>query len=290
MNQIKNILLAVDFSDHSKLTLQSAINFCKETNCSLSIIHVIKNIDEIEEAEQNRCNRQVDEIAEFVQSHQVSVPHVKVVSGNIEENVVFFSESIQADAILLGTGNFHKHKKHRLGNHAEAILRLSSIPVLIVKDNPLSFKGKIACPIDLTVEADNVLNTAIAYAKNTNSELVIIHAIELPVYGYIGTGFNNLNPGQIFFKDASNAFSDYLKKFDLKGLSWSVKFLLGSPSEEITEFIKSQPFNMIIFGTASRSGISRFILGSVAETIVRNINSPCLVIKEKDNFGEIIII
>lgn len=290
MNPIKTILLAVDFTDHSKLTLQSAINYCKENNCSLSIIHVIEKNDDISETELNQLEHQVDEIAKAVQNHNISVPHVKVVSGNIEENVVFFSESIQVDAIFLGAGNFHKDKKHHLGYHAEAILRMSSIPVLIIKKNPESFKGKIACLIDLTIKANKVLKAAINYARQTNSELVIIHSIESPVYGFVGSSFNYVNSSQKILNDKSKELNEFLKQFDLKGISWSIKLLIGPPAIEATNYIKSQPFTMTIIGTTSRTGISRLILGSVAETVIRNIDGPCLVIKEKDNFGEVIIL
>lgn len=290
MNPIKTILLAVDFTDHSKLTLQSAISYCKENNCSLSIIHIIEKPGDYSETERNQLEHQVDEIAKVVQNHNITVPHVKVASGNIEENVVFFSESIQADAIFLGAGNFHKNKKYHLGYHAEAILRMSSIPVLIIKKNPNTFKGKIACLIDLTIQANKVLTTAIAYARQSNSELTIIHSIESPVYGFAGSGFNYSTSSQKILTDRSKELDDFLKQFDLNGVSWSIKLLVGPPAIEATNFIKSQPFTMTIIGTTSRAGISRFILGSVAETVVRNIDCPCLVIKEKDDFGEIIIL
>lgn len=287
---IKSVLLAVDFTDHSKLTLQSAIKFCQEGNCKLSLIHVIKNINTISESEQNQLNRKIDDLADLVQSHNIEVSHVKVVGGNVEENVVFFSESIQADAILLGSGNFHNHKKHRLGKQAEAILRLSSIPVIITKDSPINFNGKIACPIDLTIESEKVIKAAITYSKQSNSELVIIHAIEAPAYGFLGSSLNFLNSNQEYLNSKTKEINEFLKQFDLKGINWSIKLLNGTPAIEVTNYIKSQTFSMTIIGTASRTGVSRFILGSVAETVIRNIDTPCLVIKEKDNFGDIIIL
>lgn len=282
MNPIKNLVLSVDFTDHSKITLQCAVNFCKENNSTLSFIHVIQELSKNLDQHTKECNEKMDDIVKKVMSEKIEVPHVKVVTGNIEEHVVAFAEALKADAIVIGSGNYH-HKKHRLGGHAEAILRQSSIPVLIIKNNIISSKGKIACPIDLTPSSDLILEKAIDYAKHIGGELVVIHAVEPAIYGYQGAGFDYMYADQNFFKDEAASLDTFLKTFDFKGVNWSKKVLLGSPAYEISEYIKKYPFAMTIMNSSSRSGISRLILGSVAETVVRNIDSPCLVLKRNNN-------
>jgi nucleotide-binding universal stress UspA family protein len=280
MNPLGNILLAIDFSEHSNITIQSAISFCKENKSTLSFIHVITVFDENLDKNIKESGVKIDQIVKEVQNHNITVPHTKVATGNIEENVVNFAESINASAILIGSGNYHHNKKHRLGGHAEAILRQSSVPVLIVKDSVLPLKGKIACPIDLTQASDVILESAIDYTKHVGGELVIIHAVEPAVYGYPGAGFDYVYAERNFFEEESKSLDEFLKTFDFKGVHWSKKILLGAPGNEISEYIKKFPFSMTIMGSSSRSGLSRLILGSVAEVVTRSIDSPCLVIKK----------
>jgi universal stress protein A len=282
MNPIKNLALAVDFTDHSSITLQSVISFCKESKSTLSLIHVITEFDKNLDAHTKVCNEKIDELVKRILKENILVPHVKVVTGSIEDHVVVFAEAINADAIVIGSGNHHNNKKHRLGGHAEAILRQSSVPVLIIKNNFLPLKGKIACPIDLTPSSDIVLNTAIEYAKHVGGELVIVHAVEPAVYGYPGAGLDYVYADRNFFQDEAVALETFLNTFDFKGVSWSKKILLGAPAYEVSEYIKNHPFVMTIMCSASRSGISRLILGSVAESVTRNIDCPCLVIKKSN--------
>lgn len=279
MNPIKDLVLAVDFTEHSNITLQSVVSFCKESKSTLSLIHVIPEMSKDLEDLTKVSNEKIDEIVKRVLKEKIEVPHVKVITGNIEDHVVAFAESLGADAIVIGSGNYH-NKKHRLGGHAEAILRQSSIPVLIIKNTITPLKGKVACPIDLTPSSDKVLNTAIEYAKHVGGEIVVIHAVEPAVYGYEGAGFDYVYADQNFFKDEAGALDAFLKTFDFKGVPWSKKVLLGSAAYEVSEYIKKYPFVMTIMSSASRSGISRLILGSVAESVTRNIDSPCLVLKK----------
>lgn len=281
MNPLEKILVAIDFSEHSQITIQSAIKFCKENKSTLSFIHVIPVFDENLDKKKKESQLKINEIIKSVKEQNIDVPHYKIETGNIEDHVVSFSESIKADAILIGSGNYHHNKKHRLGGHAEAILRQSAIPVLIIKDSIPPLKGKIACPIDLTRSSDVILETAINYALHVGGELVVIHAVEPAVYGYPGAGLDYSFAEKSFFNDEAKALDEFLKTFDFKGVPWTKKLLLGSPSHEVSDYIKKCSFAMAVMGSSTRSGLSRLVLGSVAEDVTRNIDCPCLVIKNQ---------
>jgi nucleotide-binding universal stress UspA family protein len=296
MNPIKNLLLAVDFTDHSKITLQRVINFCKECNSNLSLVHVLSNANHDIITTEKICNEKINEIANLVIGENIEVPFVKVKVGlgDVENYVVDFAENINANAIVVGSGNFHQSKKHRLGGTAEGILRESKLPVLIIKNTLLPLKGPIACPLDLSPSSEVVLKIAIEYAKHVGGELVIIHAVEPVGYGYVDSvvsvepdvynytdmRFDHLYANKDFFQNKSIVMDNYLKNIDFQGVKWSKKILLGSPATEVITFINKLFFVMTIMNSASRIGISRFILGSVAESITRNIDSPCLVLKD----------
>lgn len=282
MNPIKSFLLAVDFTDHSKITLQNAINFCKEIKSSLSLIHVITDLKQNREIVCKNAQDKIDEIVKLLNKENIEVPHVEVKYGlgYVEDHVVSFAKSIKVDAIIIGSGNYHHNKKHRLGGVAEAILRESTLPVLIIKNSFVPIKGQIACPIDFSPASEFVIKSAIDYAKYVGGDLVMIHAVEPAVYGYTNTEFDYLYADQNFFSEKSNLMDSFLNQFDFKGVKWTKKILLGSPTKEIPEYIKKYPFVMTIMSSASRIGISRLILGSVAESVTRNIDSPCLVIKK----------
>jgi nucleotide-binding universal stress UspA family protein len=52
----------------------------------------------------------------------------------------------------------------------------------------------------------------------------------------------------------------------------------GSPAEQIVSYASRGAFDLVVMGTHGRTGIQRFLMGSVAETVVRHARCPILTI------------
>jgi universal stress protein A len=52
----------------------------------------------------------------------------------------------------------------------------------------------------------------------------------------------------------------------------------GDPAEEILRYATRQPIDLIVVGTHGRTGVSRLLLGSVAERVMRGARCPVLVV------------
>ncbi|MDQ1252392.1 MAG: hypothetical protein QG646_1513 [Euryarchaeota archaeon] len=55
--------------------------------------------------------------------------------------------------------------------------------------------------------------------------------------------------------------------------------LEGNPAEQIVDFAERNDIDLIVMGTLGKSGIQRFLLGSVAENVIRHSKKPVLVIR-----------
>ncbi|WP_410509388.1 universal stress protein [Methanosarcina hadiensis] len=55
--------------------------------------------------------------------------------------------------------------------------------------------------------------------------------------------------------------------------------LEGHPADKIIEFAEQQGIDMIVMGTLGKTGLDRFLLGSVAENVVRHSRTPVLVVR-----------
>ncbi|MGB3908640.1 MAG: universal stress protein [Methanomethylovorans sp.] len=62
--------------------------------------------------------------------------------------------------------------------------------------------------------------------------------------------------------------------------------LEGHPSNEIIEFAQKNGMDVIVVGTLGKSGLDRFLLGSVAEKVTRNSPVPVLVVKGASSMKE----
>lgn len=55
--------------------------------------------------------------------------------------------------------------------------------------------------------------------------------------------------------------------------------LEGNPADEIVNFAEENDIDLVIIGTLGKTGIKRFLLGSVTENVVRHSKKPVLVMK-----------
>lgn len=54
---------------------------------------------------------------------------------------------------------------------------------------------------------------------------------------------------------------------------------MGKPAAQIIDYANRNPFNLIVMATHGRSGIRRCVLGSVADRVVSQGNTPVLVVR-----------
>lgn len=55
--------------------------------------------------------------------------------------------------------------------------------------------------------------------------------------------------------------------------------LEGHPADKIVEFAEQQGIDILVMGTLGKTGLDRFLLGSVAENVVRHSKTPVLVVR-----------
>lgn len=65
-----------------------------------------------------------------------------------------------------------------------------------------------------------------------------------------------------------------------QGVNLETFILSGRPAHEITEFAEQKNVDLIVVGTQGKSGIERFLLGSVADEVIRTAVCPVLTIKK----------
>lgn len=65
------------------------------------------------------------------------------------------------------------------------------------------------------------------------------------------------------------------------GLSVITEIVEGAPPEEILEYSATQGIDLIVMGTQGRTGVDRFVMGSVAERVVRHSPVPVLTVRRE---------
>lgn len=133
-------------------------------------------------------------------------------------------------------------------------------------------------PTDFSVHSEAAFHVACTMARDHHARLVILHVREVPVvtYGEFGQLPIELEPPA-----AIRAKLDKLIGLRCAGADVPVDHFVktGDPAIEILATAEETGCDMIVMGTHGRTGLSRLLMGSVAEHIVRKAPCPVLTIK-----------
>ncbi len=143
---------------------------------------------------------------------------------------------------------------------------------------------RILVPIDFSKEAENAARVAANIARKTDSEIFLVHMLELPVTTIDPAEMNAISsePQIIYFmKPAREKFEKFISLPFFKGLKVveSVQFQHAF-SGIITESEKNN-IDLIVMGSQGASGLQEMFIGSNTEKVVRRSKIPVLVIKKE---------
>ena len=144
---------------------------------------------------------------------------------------------------------------------------------------------KILCPTDFSSGSQQALRVAARMAIEGNAELVVTHAWYVPPSAYSGEYVFAPQTIQSIVDDAQRGLDNAVAEATQYGAkNVSGKLVTGTPWAEIVSQLEKQAFDLCVIGTHGRTGLSRILLGSVAEKVVRH--SPCSVLAVRPD-GEV---
>jgi nucleotide-binding universal stress UspA family protein len=84
---------------------------------------------------------------------------------------------------------------------------------------------------------------------------------------------------EIMKTEGEKAVSEVKKQGESAGVEVREVVLEGHPVNEIIEFAENNDVDLIVLGTLGKTGFDRFLLGSVAEKVVRSSHVPVMVVR-----------
>jgi len=145
---------------------------------------------------------------------------------------------------------------------------------------------KILCPIDFSPGSKQAMRWATQLATTTGAEIVLFHSWYIPPLAY-GGGHLVVPPTllQDVSDDAKRGLDEAVLEVKALGATRvSAKLASGLPWTMIVNELDDPSYDLVVVGTHGRTGLSRILLGSVAEKVVRH--APCSVLTVRPD-GEV---
>jgi nucleotide-binding universal stress UspA family protein len=141
---------------------------------------------------------------------------------------------------------------------------------------------KILIPIDHSPFSERALEEGLALAKALKAKAVVLHVLETPVLLY-GAGDAVAYQTELYddLRKEANALLAKVRKIAGQAGVEVQTLLCESPRPADTIADMQDNYDLIVMGTHGRKGVARWLIGSVAEGVLRRASKPCLVIHAK---------
>jgi nucleotide-binding universal stress UspA family protein len=139
---------------------------------------------------------------------------------------------------------------------------------------------KILVPLDGSELSESALTHVVDITTDCRALEVILMRIREPLDpNVIGTLDAKIavELDEAYRDEASRYLDKVVATLKEKGISARTEILAGNPAEEIIKYSQKNNVDLIIMSTRGRSGISRWVFGSVAEKVIRNSTVPVLI-------------
>ena len=143
--------------------------------------------------------------------------------------------------------------------------------------------SRILLPLDGSHLSELALPHAVVLAERFQAEMILLKVLEP-----LGSNLN-LPTGAVKKAEAETRLmtKEYLDLIAAhvqeKMIPVKIVIVSGSPHEEIIRFAETEQVDVVVMSTHGRSGASRWLMGSVADRVMRGVNVPVLLIRaQKD--------
>jgi nucleotide-binding universal stress UspA family protein len=180
-----------------------------------------------------------------------------------------------------------------LGSVTDKVLHATSNPMLIVRSqDPENFSQDVnltslLVPLDGSALAERVLPLAAILAKALGLRVTLLRAT--PSIGDYYQYADSAPPAGVedlareVDEEAATYLDDTARRLRLEGVREAEQSLVhGSPEIAVTDYVREVPHCLVAMTTHGRSGIGRWVLGSVADRVIRSSGAPVLVMRSQE--------
>ncbi len=211
--------------------------------------------------------------------------------GRAADIIVEMAAAEKDTLIMMATHGRSGFNRFFLGSVTEKVLRATSSPLLVVRAQEGVVTGgeavfkALVLPLDGSELAESVMPSVVALAKQLDLEIILLRAYAVPYGAYsAGEGFYDPLNLESFLARLREETTDYLenktaelKRQGIEKVSYLAKE--GLSADEIISLGRESPDHLIAMCTHGYSGVKRWVLGSVTETVVRHAAGPVLVLR-----------
>ncbi len=274
---MKKILVPTDFSPQAENALKVAAQLALKHGSEIYLLHSLEmplSIGGTSDKSSLPESLYFIKLAEKSFSEILEKPYLQEINvreaighNEIYHDIKAIVDNNEIDLVIMGSHGASGFKEMFIGSNTEKVVRTSSIPVLVIKNDHEVFEiNDFVFASDFENECRWSFNEAQKFAETTGAKLHLL---------FVNTPREFKTTAQ-----ANETISNFVKDVENKNFTINI-YNHTSIERGILQFAQDVNAQLIGMSTHGRKGLSHFFNGSVSEDLVNHANMPVITFKIK---------
>lgn len=296
----RQVLVPLDGSAFAEAALPLALELTRRTGADLHVITVLEPVTSFayegwEGAAQEWSQEYLEDVLERIGDEAGgSIDHA-VLNGHTVQALQAEAERRQVDVVVMASHGRGAFSRMWLGSVTDGFVRQTHLPVIVVRpdeeaepvqDFSHSFET-LLIPLDGSELSESALEHAIEFGELFDSAYHLARVVSYPVD--IASPYlpHTAQLNQQVMEDAKKGAADYLENLAetmrRRGMRVTTAVVVDAQAGQgIIAETEAVGAEMVAMATHGRKGLSRVVLGSAADKVVRGIHVPVLLHRPAD--------
>ncbi len=285
------VLIPTDGSEHAARAAEHGVLLARAFGATVHVVAVVdtRTAKEVAGDDVRLRERLEREAREAVDDVVAMAPRVgletAVLSGEPSTAILDYADREGADLLAMGTHGRTGINRYIAGSVTERVLRRSTAPVLTVRPvvgAPDEEYEEVLVPTDGSDQAAAAVAHGVAVAERFDARVHAVTVLEAGG-GVLAPSFTT--PTEVMEQLESTgtaAVNTVADRARAAGLTAVTAVREGLAVRELLAYAEEKGIDLIAMGTAGRTGIDRYLLGSTTERVVRHAEVPVLAVNARE--------
>ena len=288
----ERILVPLDGSSAAQIVLPYAWEIAAKLGSELFLVSVSESravdIDHLYLSYLELIKKEVQSQLKAYGAKKASKLYTDILLGAPADEILRYADESNVNLIIMGSRGSSGRGPWLLGNIAAKVLRATKQPVMLIRREARlemveqkKLLEKIIVPLDGSKVGEAAIPCVEALAKGLDAELVLYHVVE-PGRMWAAGGpdavydiAEEVKQRKISALTYLNSVGNLLKE---RGVNVSYEADSGSAADQIIDYTNTNAIGLIAMSTHGRSGIGRWVFGSVTDKVLHAGDTPVLVV------------
>jgi nucleotide-binding universal stress UspA family protein len=280
----KKFLVATDFSTRSDRALRRGTLLAQQLGATLTLLHVVDDDQprRLIKAERTAAAAILKEHVRTLKQGDGLACDARIAEGDAFAGITLAAEELDVDLVVIGPHRRQLLRDVFIGTTAERTISASRRPVLMANGVPAGSYRHVLTATDLSPCSADALRALRRLGIEAGMAVSVMH-----VFDAVGTSL--LTRGAV----SEDSIKDFLDEEEVRAARDLDRFLAeagfepvrrivrhndSSTADVIVKAAREESADLLVVGTRSRAGIARFLLGSVAQEVLRTATIDVLAV------------